>query len=403
MRPWVQLRTFSFHPCLYPAMLNAASPDARPGDWVQVYDKEGRPFGAGFYNPTARVPLRVLVHGAEPVGEDHLVRTLERAVGLRQAWFQGLSDTNAWRVVNSDGDLLSGLIVDRYAETLSVEVHSLGVFRRLDRWLALLHERLGTRRSVVHVEDRIARIEGIERGAASGERGAGGDDRGAGRGGGGEGVRRVQIREHGVRFEVDLSQGHKTGFFCDQRENRRRLARWVTGGRLLDLCCYTGGFAITAAALGSPAEVTGVDLDEEAIAQARRNGNLNQLNRIQWVHADAFSWARQMQKNGEQWQTVVLDPPRLIGAGEDEREGWRKYEDLNGLAMTLVEPGGLLVTCSCSGPVSLEDFEQVVIRTAHRLSRRLQFLDRTGAGPDHPVMSNCLESRYLKVLWARVY
>jgi 23S rRNA (cytosine1962-C5)-methyltransferase len=383
----VQLRTFSFHPCLYPAMLNAASPDAKPGSFVQVYDKEGRPFGAGLYNPTARVPLRMLCHGPGPFTEEHLTGLLERAINLRLAWFRQSKDTDTYRVVSSDGDGLSGLTVDRYADVLSVEVHSLGMHQRLERWLPLLHARLGTKRAVVHVEDRAARLEGIQRGSSAAPA-----------------PKTVHVREHGIRFEVDFTKGHKTGFFCDQRENRLQLTRLMSPGRVLDLCCYTGGFAVTAAVLGGASDVTGVDLDENAVAQARRNGNLNQQNRINWVHADAFSWARQMQQNGERWQTVVVDPPRLIGGGEeDDREGWRKYEDLNGLAFTLVEPGGLLVTCSCSGPVTLEDFEQLLIRTAHRQSRRLQFLDRTGAGPDHPVMSHCLESRYLKVLWARVW
>lgn len=367
-------------------MLNAASPDCKPGSLVHVYDKEGRPFGAGLYNPTARVPLRMLFHGAGPCSEDHLAALLERAINLRLAWFRNARDTDTWRVVSSDGDGLSGLVVDRYADVLSVEAHSLGIHQRLDRWLPLMHARLGTKRTVIHVEERAARLEGIRvQPPAPGA------------------PRSVHVREHGLRFEVDFTKGHKTGFFCDQRDNRLKLARLVSEGRLLDLCCYTGGFAITAAALGSPTEVTGVDLDEDAIAQARRNGNLNQLNRITWVHADAFSWARQMQNNGERWRIIVLDPPRFVGGDEDDRDGWRKYEDLNGLAMTLLEPGGLLVTCSCSGPVTLEDFEQVIIRTAHRQNRRLQFLDRTGAGLDHPVMSHCLESRYLKVLWARVW
>lgn len=410
-KPWVQLRTFSFHPCLYPAMLNAASPDAKPGDLVNVYDKEGRMFGAGLYNPEARVPLRVLCHGPGPYAEDHLDGLLLRAVDLRLAWFKNSPDTNAYRVISSDGDALSGLTVDRYAEVLSVEVHSLGMFQRLSRWLPMLHQRLGTQRAVIQVDDRIARIEGIDPRAAAvltaSSSGEAGRELSGGKhpvGPAANATRRVQVREHGVRYEVDFTKGHKTGFFCDQRENRLKLARLAAPGRLLDLCCYTGGFAITAATLGVATDVTGVDLDEDAIAQARRNGNLNQQNRIHWIHADAFSYARQMQKNGERWQTVILDPPRLIGGGEeDDRDGWRKYEDLNGLGMLLVEPGGLLVTCSCSGPVSLEDFELVVIRTAHRLNKRLQFLDRTGPGPDHPVMSNCLESRYLKVLWARVW
>ena len=214
----------------------------------------------------------------------------------------------------------------------------------------------------------------------------------------------MRVSEHGVRYEVDFTKGHKTGFFCDQRENRRLFAQLVRGRRVLDVCCYTGGFAVTAATLGEPAEVTAVDLDEDAIAQARRNGNLNQQNRIKWIHADGYGWMRQMHQNGARWDAVVLDPPKLVqGDEEDQRLGWQKYEDMNRLGASLVEPGGLFVTCSCSGLVTLEAFENLVIRSVHRLYRRLQIFDRSGPGHDHPVMSNAPEGRYLKVLWARLW
>lgn len=385
-RPWVQLKYLSYAPQIYPAMIRTASPDAAPGSLVTIYDKEGRRFGAGLYHPRARVQLRVFHHGPEPFGEADFLRLLDRAVHLRLDVLRLPEVTDAFRVVHSDGDGLSGLSADRYADVLSVEVHSLGVWQRLPQWLPHLHARLGTRHAVVEVGEWAARLEGIPRRA---------DARPA--------VTRVKIREHGVRYEVDFAGGHKTGFFCDQRDNRRRLAGLVgPGTRVLDLCCYTGGFALAAAVLGRAGEVTGVDLDEQAIAQARRNANLNGV-RVEWVHCDAFSYARQMQRNGRRWDVVVADPPKFMAGRDEFREGQRRYEDLNGLALTLLEPGGLLVTCSCSGLVSAEDFEQFVCRAAHRQGRRLQILDRTGAGPDHPVMSNCPEGRYLKVLWTRVW
>jgi len=365
-------------------MIRQASATACPGSLVAVYDKEGQPFGAGLYNPRARVPLRVCYHGTEPFDETGFVRLLDQAVALRLDLLRLPEETDAFRVVHSDGDRLSGLVVDRYGDVLSAAVHSLGVFQRLPKWLPHLHTRLGTQRAVVEVEPAVARAEGIAtRKFVS------------------DAVRSVLIREHGVRYEVDFDEGHKTGFFCDQRGNRRRLADLVRDRRVLDLCCYTGGFALAAKVLGHATEVTGVDLDEKAVARARRNANLNQV-RVEWVHCDAFAYARQMQKNERRWDAVVLDPPKLLLHRDETDEGMRKYEDLNGLALSLVAPGGLFVTCSCSGLLSAEDFERLVIRAAHRAGRRIQFLERTGAGPDHPVMSNCPESRYLKVLWARV-
>lgn len=383
--PWVQMKYFSYHPTIYPAMIRAVSPDAKPGQLVKVYDKEGEPFGHGLYNPGARVPLRMLHHGREAIDEAGLDQLMDQALQLRLVTVDLPAVTDAFRVVHSDGDSLSGLVVDKFGDTLSIEVHSLGIYERLPRWLPGLHQRLGTRRAVVEVDPQIARIEGIRVNPQLSEA-----------------VRSVRIKEHGVRYEVNFAEGHKTGFFCDQRENRRLLAGLTKGLRVLDLCCYTGGFAVNAAVPGGAAEVTGVDLDEKAIEQAKRNANLNQA-RISWVHCDAFAYARQMQQNAQRWDVVVLDPPKFVHSREEYDDGRHKYEDLNQLAISLVKPGGLFVTCSCSGLVEFPDFERMVIKGAHRQARKLQFLNVTGAGIDHPVMSNCPESRYLKVIWARVY
>ncbi|MBX3735864.1 MAG: class I SAM-dependent rRNA methyltransferase [Candidatus Didemnitutus sp.] len=390
-RPWAQLKFVTFQPAIFPRMLGDVSRDARPGDFVSVYDKFGNRIGAGLFNPRAKMPLRVVTHTAEAVGEEYFETALRRAVALRRDMFKLDEVTDAYRVVGSDGDGISGLTIDRYGDTLFCDVYSLGIFQRLPKWLPLLHELLGTKHVRVHVDHDLGSLEGIKPSMMR-EITASAPDK-------------VRVREHGVRFEVDFAEGHKTGFFCDQRDNRRRFGQLAKGLRVLDLCSYTGGFSINAA-LGGATEITAVDLDEKAVAQGRRNANLNQVspNKLKWVHADAFAYARQMQKNGEQFDLVLCDPPKFVMTREPAgaAEGMRKYADLNTIAASLVKPGGLFVTCSCSGLVSLEDFEQVVIKGVHRLNRRLQLFDRTGPGVDHPVYSNCLESRYLKVLWARV-
>ncbi len=388
-RPWAQLKYVTFQPAIFPRLLGEVSPDARPGDWVSVYDKNGERVGAGIFNPRAKIPLRVVAHGAEPIGEDYFESAIRRAVGLRRDLFKLDAGTDAYRLVNSDGDGLSGLSIDRYSDVLLCEVFSLGIAQRLPGWLPLLHELAGTRFARVQVDHDLGSLEGIKPSAFNETNAAA--------------PRTVKIRENGVRYEVDFAEGHKTGFFCDQRENRRAIAQFSKGARVLDLCCYTGGFSLCAKVLGGAADVTSVDLDEAAVAQARRNANLNQV-RLNFVHADAFAYARQMYQNKESWDLVVLDPPKFIFTRDAHGnwEGRQKYEDLNQLAIGLVKPGGIFVTCSCSGLLSLEDFEQHVIKAAHRLNRRLQFFNRTGPGPDHPVYSNSLEGRYLKVLWARM-
>lgn len=392
--PWAQLKYYTFQPAIFPRLLGAVSPEARAGDLVSVYDKAGNLFGAGLFNPEAKIPLRVVCHATEPVDESYFDLAIRRAVALRRELAALDAGTDAYRLINSDGDGLSGLIVDRFGPVLVVEVASFGMLQRLPSWFNLLHELAGTRHHQVRVDPEIARFEGIS--SEMVDRIEAGPD--------GAPPQRIKVREHGTIFEVDLEAGHKTGFFCDQRDNRQRLARLLRPeARLLDLCCYSGGFAVVARATGHAGEVCGVDLDEAAIEMAKRNANLNR-QRIRWVHADAFAYARQMQQNGETWDAVVLDPPKFVLTREaaGAAEGRRKYEDLNQLAITLVKPGGLFVTCSCSGLVALDKFESFVIKAAHRAGRRLQFFEVTGAGVDHPVYSNCLESRYLKVLWSRV-
>jgi len=391
-RPWAQLKFYTFQPAVFPRMLGEVSSDARPGDWVSVYDKAGQRIGSGLFNPRAKIPLRVVCHSTEAVGEEYFEMAIRRAVALRRDLGKLDATTDAYRLINSDGDGLSGLTIDRYGDTLFCDVYSLGIFQRLPSWLPLLHELADTKHTHIHVDHDLGSLEGMKPSLVK-EIVASAPPK-------------VRIRENGVRYEVDFVAGHKTGFFCDQRDNRLRFAQYVEGKRVLDLCSYTGGFAISAALTGKAEEVTGVDLDEKAVAQGRRNANLNQVspNKLKWVHADAFAYTRQMQKNGEQWDVVLLDPPKFVLTREPEgsAEGRRKYEDLNQLSIGLVKPGGLFITCSCSGLVSLEDFEGHVIKAAHRLNRRLQIFDRTGPGVDHPVYSNCLESRYLKLLWCRV-
>ena len=369
-------------------MLGAADEAAEPGGIIHVYDKNGEFFGSGFWNPVSRTPLRMLRHGGSPLTEADLLMTLRRAVEWRMSCLPG--ETNAYRVVHGDSDGLGGLIVDRYNDVLSLEVSTLGVWKRLGSWLPLLHELCGTSRHVVSVDPAIAHMERIHADEAPAS----------------EAVRRVRIMENGVNFEVDFDRGHKTGFFCDQRDNRLKLSRLVKGKSMLDLCCYSGGFSIYAKLLGGAAEVTAVDLDENAIAMAKRNANINSRKgplRIDFVHADAFTYARQMVRNGRLFDVVLLDPPKLVmGRDEERAEGIKKYRDLNSLALQCVQPGGLFVTCSCSGLLSVPDFEDIVIRAAQRLGRRLQILETSGPGWDHPFLSTYPEGRYLKVLWSRV-
>lgn len=389
--PWVRLRSASGNPLIYQRMIAGADPAASPGDVVNIYDKVGGFFGRGIYNPRSIISLRVLTHRDVPVDDAFWRSALSRAVDLRRR--MRLDEiTDAYRLVHAEGDALSGLIIEKFADVLVFEFFSLGMYQRAAMFAEILNgefrkgeqESASPLRVVNRADAFIERAEGfrIEKARQPD-------------------IGRLIIREHGLRYRVDVTGGHKTGFFCDQRDNRKTLAGLCEGASVLDLCCYSGGFSLCAKVLGKARDVIGVDLDEAAIAIAKENANLNQ-SRIDFVHSDAFIYLRQMIANGRKFDVVVLDPPKLAGSREEIEDALVKYHDLNALGMQVVREGGVFVTCSCSGLVSREVFKATVFRAARRAKVMLQIFAESGAGPDHPVMMNCPESEYLKVIWNRV-
>jgi len=412
--PWVKLRSAAFTTFIFRRMIGEVSPDARPGDCVTVYDKHGAVFGHALYNPNSLIALRMLNFDETPVDDDFWRQAIRRAASLRTDLLRLGDVTDAYRLIHAEGDDLSGLVVDRYADLLSVEVFSLGIWRLMRDLLPMLHEAAGTRHHLVRFDERAAKQEGhVHKHKRSNSPAEAPEELRSD-----SAPDSVNVVENGVRFRVEFAGGHKTGFFCDQRDNRRRLATLVKGADVLDVCCYTGGFGLYAKALGKANNVTCVDLDEHAVELAKRNADLNQV-RVNLVHADAFSYMRQMQTNGNSYGVVVLDPPKLIfgrsGRPNPSRpaddssaeavafkEGRNAYFDLNRLASSLVKPGGLLVTCSCSGALGRDEFVSLAVGAARQSGRRCQILDVTGAGPDHPISPRCPESAYLKVAWLRL-
>ncbi len=379
----VHLKYQSFHPSIWPNMVARVEGTAAPGDLVEVYGKRGTRFGWGLWNPGARMPLRIVSHSEEEISEEFFDQAITRAGHLRRDLLKLDEVTECYRCIHGDADFLPGLVADKFGNVLSVEITALGAWRRLEKWLPQMHEAFGTSEVMVQVDEELGRVEGIPK--------LGGVES--------DGVRKVKVNEHGLRYEIDFSQGHKTGFFCDQRDNRLKFRGLVKGRTVLDLCTYSGGFAVNAA-LGGAADVMAVDLDEKAVAMGKRNANLNDA-KVKFTHADAFSWVRTMIENGRTWDVVMCDPPKFMHGKEDE-VGYAKYHDLNKLAVQLLAEDGVLVTCSCSGQLGVEAFESCVSGVVHRQGGRLQVFDRTGAGGDHPTISNYPESRYLKAIWGRV-
>jgi 23S rRNA (cytosine1962-C5)-methyltransferase len=385
--PTVAIRASGQHPFVYRKMTIGPAGRVRPrdGDLVRVIDRDGLPVGFGLWNARSQINVRMIAPGIDPPGEAFWRGRIDRAIALRRQLLGLDAVTNAYRVVHAEADGLSGLIVDRFDDVLSVEIFSLGMYQRIGPILAILAEKAGTKHFRVHVDERIALAEDFPgRPLASPKL-----------------PPRVTIEENGVRFRVHFEGSHKTGFFCDQRDNRKRLTEFTDDRSMLDLCSYTGGFGIYALKRGKAREVTCVDLDEKAIALAKDNANANQV-RPNLVHSDAFGYLRQMAANSREYGVVVLDPPKLIPGRLDIAQGKRKYFDLNVLALNVVEPGGILLTCSCSGLLPAEEFLILLRAAARRAGRSVQVLGVSGASPDHPVGLEALEGAYLKAVWLRV-
>jgi 23S rRNA (cytosine1962-C5)-methyltransferase len=377
-------------------MIRSADRNAKPGDVVNIYDKRGELFGRGLYNPNSQIALRVLAHGDRPIDETFWRAKVQGALELRQT-LQLADVTDAYRLIHAEADGLSGLIVERYADYLVFEVFSLGMYQRAEMLGKLIAESLGSPTSLdrpdrvsdqwrvyVRADDNVERQEDFRVDASAQPE-----------------IGSLTIKEHGVRYRVNVAGGQKTGFFCDQRDNRKRFASYCRGTTVLDVCCYSGGFSLCAKLLGDAKEVTAIDIDENALAIAKENAKLNQA-RIQFAQADAFAYLRQMIENGKTFDRVILDPPKFATSRDEFEKALHKYQDLNALAIQVVRPGGLLLTCSCSGLVSMEDFTNVVHRAASHQGRPIQTLDASGASPDHPVDPTCPESLYLKTLTLRV-
>ena len=380
--PTLQLKSTTRHPTIFRKRIAEPPKQAQHGDMVKVVANDGDTVGFGIWNPRAEATVRMLTWGERRPTSNWWRARLTEAVRWRSELLRLDESTDAARLINAEGDGLPGIVVDRYGSVLVLQAFTLGMYQRSAAIARELAELAGTEHWVIRTGPNTLDQEGFL---------ADGFDSGGM-------PEQVKISEHKIRYELHPFAGHKTGFFCDQRDNRLLLRKFCRGKSVLDLCCYSGGFALNAAQAGA-ASVTGVDLDEDAVQYARRNSNINQVS-IKFVHADAFAYARDMQRQNRRFDVVVLDPPKLIRRREEMHDGRNRYFDLNRLAAGLVAPAGILLTCSCSGLLSMEDFTLTVRAATGEHSPQL--LLRTGAAADHPVALNCLETEYLKCLWLRM-
>lgn len=373
------------HPLVFQRAVERPATRIPVGSIVELRGPDDAFIGRGFWNGQAPMAVRLLSEREdEPIDADFFRRRINEAVCLRRDVLRLDWVSDAWRVIHAEGDGLSGLVVDRFAEALVVAFYAAGMWRH-QHWIfdALLESFPG---AAIHAfaEENAQRQEGFEAPPMAP-------------------ARPVVITEHGARFQVPIGGKHKTGFFCDQRENRRRWAELVAAGgacSMLDLCCNSGGFSVYAGRAGA-SELTAVDLDEEAVAYAQKNLRLNGL-KARVVQADLFPWLREAIAADRQWDAVVLDPAKLTRSRDEVEAALKKYLDMNRLALSVVAPGGLFLTCSCTGVVSEEAFLDMLRRAAHFAGRTVQILEVRAAGADHPWLAHVAESRYLKAVFCRV-
>ncbi len=374
------------HPWVLRSAVDRVEGSPADGDVVDLVSGDGRFVARGIYNGQSRLPVRLYTWNPdEHLDEPFWRRRIERAVQLREQL--GYDDPDgACRLVFSEGDLLSGLIVDRYGPYLAVQITAAATASRLDMLVGILAELVQPLGILLRTEKGTAQAEGLQLqdGPLWGEVPDG----------------LVEIREHGLRYRIDLAGGQKTGFYLDQRVNRRMAAEYLRGRKVLDMFCYSGGFSINAAA--GAAEVLAVDTSQRAVDLAVANVGLNGLTSAAFLVGDCFKTLESVNEKGRRFGGVVLDPPKFARSRRTVPDALRAYHWLNRLGVEALEPGGILVTCSCSGHVGRDDFAGMLLGVAQQTGRDIQVLEQRGAAPDHPVAVTCPESQYLKCFVCRV-
>lgn len=395
LRPRKALPFYGRHPWVLDSAVARVEPapsDALDGAVVDLVSDKGKFIARGFYNGKSRIRVRLATWSPdEALDEGFFRRRIAAAILLReQIGYERVAEraTSAARLVYSESDGLSGLIVDRYGDFLVLQATSLAIGQRLEMIQAILFDLLRPHGILLKSEKSMARLEGA--GLAEGHYW------------GQLPQAPITIFESGLTFQVDLREGQKTGFYLDQRENRRAAAAYLRGRRVLDLFCYTGGFALAAAALGGAREVLGIDASKRAIAQARANAQLNGLAQCKFDVADGFQTLDALAQEQEKFDAVILDPPKFARSRSGLAQALMAYHRINRAAVELLSAGGILVTCSCSGSVTREDFLLMLSGVAQKSGRDIQILEIRGAAPDHPVSATCLETEYLKCVIARV-
>jgi 23S rRNA (cytosine1962-C5)-methyltransferase len=366
------------HLWLYAGEIEDIKGGPEAGDVVDAYTHSGRFYGRGLFNPHSKIRVRLLTFEEEAVDEAFWATRLRAAAELRR---RVVSGTDAYRLIHGEGDLLPGLVVDRYANLLVMQTLSFGMDRRKDLLADLLSRQIKPDAIYLRNDAKSRTLEGlpISQGFLQGRS-----------------PTRIEITEGPARFEVDVERGQKTGWFCDQRENRLAVASVAEGADVLEMFCHTGGFGIQAALQGAKS-VLGVDVSTDALAMARRHADMNGVSaRCEYREADAFDDLRALERAGHRYDLVILDPPAFARSKHAVPHALSGYKDINLQALRLIHPGGFLATCSCSYHVSEQNLWQTVLDAARDAKRQLKLVESRSQSRDHPMLAAMPETRYLK-------
>lgn len=354
-----------------------------PGEIVEVYDRAGHILGTGYINPHSLIAIRLLSDKIRKIDKDFLREGIRKALNYRKRLYP---DSDSFRVVYSEGDLLPGLIVDKYSDVIVLQTLTAGMERLKDIIVDVFDELLNPASIILRNDSPFRRLEGLAlgKGIVKGK------------------VTEVVIEEAGLSFYVDTLSGQKTGFFLDQRENRIAFSKLINKGKGLDLFCYTGAWAIHMAVCG--ADMIGVDESEYAIGMSIKNAELNKLSdNCRFLKADVFDFIRDEIEKGNRYDFIVLDPPAFVKNKEKIREAVKAYRKINADAMRLLNEGGLIATSSCSHHISREAFLEILRNAAKDAGKRLRLIEMRSQAKDHPVLLSMPETEYLKCAILEVF
>lgn len=389
LKPRRERSVLERHPWVFSGAVAEVEGNPRAGDTVEVLSHRGEWLGRGAFSPISQIRVRLWTWDQDEVIDGAWIRGRLEAATARRRSVLDAADSSAWREVHGESDGLPGVIVDHYDGYRVAQFLTAGAERWREEIVAALADVDGCRGVYERSDVEVRALEGLplRTGLLWGELPP--SD--------------LTVLQHGMRYRVDVQEGHKTGLYLDQRDNRPRLRPLVAGKDVLDVFCYTGGFTLEALA-GGAASVTSVESSGGALALAQENVRLNSLPeaRCEWLQGDAFAVLRQLRDRARSYDVIVLDPPRLAPTTAQVQRAARGYKDLNLLAFKLLRPGGLLFTFSCSGGVSPELFQKIVADAALDALVNAVIVEWLAQPADHPVALNFPEGRYLKGLICRV-